>query len=101
MSVRIFQPSKNAMQSGRGATHQWLLEYDQTVARQADPLMGWTSSRDTRQQLRLRFDTKEEAIAYCEREGLMYSLEEPRERKVRPKAYADNFAFQRPFPWTH
>ncbi len=101
MTVRIFQPPKTAMQSGRAQTKRWVVEFEQEMARHAEPLMGWTSGRDTRQQLRLRFDTKEEAVAYCERNGLMYSIEIQHERAVRPKAYADNFAFQRPFPWTH
>jgi hypothetical protein len=101
MTVRIYQPAKNAMQSGRGTTQRWLVEHEPSAPRQVEPLMGWTSSADTRQQLRLWFATREEAIAYCEREGLMYVVEAPRERQVRPKAYADNFAAGRPFPWTH
>jgi hypothetical protein len=67
----------------------------------AEPLMGWTSSADTRAQLRLRFDTLEEAIAYAQKEGLMYSVERPHERKVKPKAYADNFKYDRLGRWTH
>jgi len=101
MTVRIYQPAKNAMQSGRGTARRWLVEHEQSAPRQVEPLMGWTSSADTRQQLRLWFDSREEAVAYCEREGLMYVIEAPRERQVRPKAYADNFAAGRPFPWTH
>jgi hypothetical protein len=101
MTVRIYQPAKNAMQSGRGTTKRWLVEHEQSAPRQVEPLMGWTSSADTRQQLRLWFESREEAIAYCERENLMYIVEAPRERQVRPKAYADNFAAGRPFPWTH
>lgn len=101
MPVRIYQPPKNAMQSGRGKTKYWLVEFEPEAPRQVDPLMGWTSSRDTRQQLRLRFETKEEAIEYCQREGLMFTLEEPEPRRLQPKAYADNFAAKRAFPWTH
>lgn len=101
MTVRIYQPPKNAMQSGRATTRRWVVEFEPAAPRQVEPLMGWTSSADTRQQLRLRFDSKEEAVAYCEREGLMYTLEEPQSRVVKPKAYADNFAAGRPFPWTH
>jgi hypothetical protein len=101
MTVRIHQPAKNAMQSGRATTRRWLVEFEPAAPRQVEPLMGWTSSADTRQQLRLWFATKEEAIAYCEREGLMYQVEEARPRTLRPKAYADNFAAGRPFPWTH
>ena len=88
------------MQQGRAGTERWLLEFE-PGAREVEPLMGWTSSRDTRRQLRLTFDSKEEAVAYAEKHGLMYSLEEPRERKVRPKAYAENFRTDRMGRWTH
>ena len=100
MDVRIYKPAKTAMQQGRAGTDRWILEYE-PGARDVEPLMGWTSSRDTRRQLRLRFDSKEAAIAYAEKHGLMYSLEEPRERQVRPKAYADNFRYDRMGRWTH
>jgi hypothetical protein len=63
--------------------------------------MGWTSSGDMRQQLRLRFDTKEEAIAYCQRQGIAYQLTEPKPVARRGMSYADNFAFNRRGSWTH
>ena len=100
MDVRIFKPAKTAMQQGRPGTDRWILEFE-PGAREVEPLMGWTSSRDTRRQLRLRFDSKEDAIAYAEKHGLMYSIDEPKERQVRPKAYADNFRFDRMGRWTH
>jgi hypothetical protein len=65
MRARIYRPAKNAMQSGKARTKQWLLEYEPETARTIDPLMGWTSSRDMRQQLCLEFDTAEEAVAYA------------------------------------
>ena len=46
--------------------------------------MGWTSSGDMKQQLSLRFDTKEEAVAYCERKGIPYQVIEPKEPVRRP-----------------
>ena len=101
MQVRIYQPPKTAMQSGRARANVWMMEFEPTAARQVEPLMGWTSSADTRAQLRLRFDTLEEAIAYAKAEGLMYSVEKPRERKIKPKAYADNFKYDRLGRWTH
>ena len=101
MDVRIYQPAKTAMQSGRANTKDWVLEFEPTAPRTHDPLMGWTSSRDTRQQLRLTFPTKEEAIAYAQAHGLMYSVQEPKPHVVKPKAYADNFASSRKQPWTH
>lgn len=101
MQVRIFQPPKNPMQSGRATTRRWVMEFEPQSPRKVEPLMGWTSSADTRAQLRLHFDTLEEAIAYAKQEGLMYSVERPRERKVKPKLYADNFKYDRLGRWTH
>ena len=62
MAARIYKPAKTAMQSGLGKTKDWVVDFDQEEPRQVEPLMGWTSSADMRQQLRLRFPTKEEAI---------------------------------------
>jgi len=93
--VRISRPTKNAMQSGRANATRWLVEYAPSDAQKADPLMGWAGSRDTNRQLKLWFDSKEEAVAYATRKGLAYEIEEPQERVIKPKAYADNFAFTR------
>jgi hypothetical protein len=102
MQARIFKPAKTAMQSGRANTEKWVLEFAPSARREADPLMGWTSSDDTRRQLSLRFSTREEAVAYAEREGIPFVLvEEPQQRKPQPKAYADNFRFDRLSNWTH
>jgi hypothetical protein len=101
MNVRIYRPAKGATQSGLGRTKLWHLEFEQTSAREIEPLMGWTSSDDMQRQVNLRFDTKEEAIAYAEREGLAYSVEEPTESKPRTMAYSDNFKFNRVGSWTH
>ena len=101
MTARIYEPAKTAMQSGRARTKLWLLEFDQTKPREIEPLMGWTSSGDMRQQVKLWFDTKEEAVAYAAREGIAYRVEEPHEEKRRTMSYADNFKFNRVGPWTH
>lgn len=95
MTARIFQPHKNAMQSGRANVRRWRLEFDQASAREIDPLMGWTSSGDMKQQLSITFETKEEAVAFAEREGITYQLQEPKARQVRPKSYAENFKSDR------
>jgi NADH dehydrogenase ubiquinone Fe-S protein 4 len=79
------------MQSGRGKTHQWMLQFERDAPQVADPLMGWIGSSDTRPQLRLLFDTREEAIAFAERNNLSYVVHEPRAHKVRAKSYAENF----------
>jgi hypothetical protein len=101
MTARIFKPAKNAMQSGTAKTREWQLDYEPEQPRAIEPLMGWTSSGDMKQQLTLRFDSKEEAVAYCEREGIPYQVSEPKEPARRQAAYADNFAFRRAEPWTH
>ncbi len=101
MQARIYRPAKTAMQSGRAGSKDWVLEFEPESARRVEPLMGWTSSGDMRGQVRLNFETKEDAIGYARRQGLMYTLEEPRERRPRRKAYADNFRTGRAIPWTH
>lgn len=89
--VRIFRPAKTAMQSGQAGTQEWMLEFEPGSRRFHDPLMGWIGSRDTQTQVRLRFDTREEAIAYAERNGYAYAVREPHQHRIRPKSYADNF----------
>ena len=100
MKVRIYKPAKTAMQSGVGKIKEWVLE-SEPMPKILDPLMGWTGSRDTMQQVRLQFATVEEAKAYAEKKGWHYTVEMPRPRHVRPKAYADNFAYNRIGRWTH
>jgi hypothetical protein len=101
MTARIFKPARTAMQSGEARTKEWVLEFAPASPRSADPLMGWTSSRDTQTQVRLEFDSKEEAIAYATREGLAYTVAEPKPRKPIRKSYADNFRYGRIDNWTH
>lgn len=90
--VRIYQPSKTAMQSGRRKTHKWVLEFEPEAPELPDPLMGWMGSSDTRRQVRLEFATREEAVAYAERNGLHYRLRPPHHPAIRPKSYAENFS---------
>tara|TARA_R110001606_G_scaffold122560_1_gene255597 strand:- start:301 stop:606 length:306 start_codon:yes stop_codon:yes gene_type:complete len=101
MKARIYQPAKTAMQSGRGKTHQWILEYEPTRRQQLDPMMGWPGAGDTRQQVRLKFDTLEEATAFARKNGIEYQVQTPKQRSIKPKAYADNFAYGRKVPWSH
>jgi hypothetical protein len=102
MLARIFRPSKNAMQSGKGNTREWLLEFEAKDALRSDPLMGWTVTSDTESsQVRLAFDTKEDAVRYAVQNGIAFQLVDPKPAKRIIKAYADNFAFGRKVPWTH
>ena len=101
MPARIYKPSKTAMQSGFANTRDWVLDFEPELPRHVEPLMGWTSSGDMRQQLRLRFESKEEAVAYCERRGISYQVTESAPTKRRVMSYADNFSFKRRDAWTH
>jgi hypothetical protein len=91
MKVRIYQPAKTAMQSGTANTAHWLVEPEPESKRFIEPLMGWTASGDTTQQLRMRFPTKQEAIAFAEKNGFEYTVREPKKASVKPKSYAENF----------
>jgi len=89
------------MQSGTARTREWVLDYEPEQPREVEPLMGWTSSGDMRQQVALRFDSAEEAVAYCQRQGIAFQLSESKPAARRTIAYSDNFAFKRRDPWTH
>jgi hypothetical protein len=101
MSARIYRPAKTAMQSGNAKTKEWALDFEPEQPRMVEPLMGWTSSSDMKQEVRLRFDTKDEAIAYCERNGIPYQVFDAPLSIRRRIAYSDNFAYQRRDAWTH
>jgi len=101
MLARIYRPSKTAMQSGKAKSKDWCLEFEPASARTIDPLMGWTSSSDMNGQVRLTFETREDAVTYAERHGISFRLQEPKEAPLILKAYADNFATSRKQPWTH
>ena len=96
MRVRIFQRTRNVMQSGRATTDLWICEPEIETPRRPDPLMGWISAGDTLGQVAMRFPTKEEAIAFAEKNGWDYSVDLPKPRRVRPRNYADNFRYERP-----
>jgi len=99
--ARIYKPARTAMQSGTAKTKEWVLEFEPEAAREVEPLMGWTSSGDMRQQVRLQFDNAEEAVAYCERRGIAYQVTEAKTPARRTISYSDNFAFKRREAWTH
>jgi hypothetical protein len=91
MTARIYQRPKNAMQSGKALTDQWVLEFEQSEARQPDPLMGWTGSGDTQAQVVLKFATREEAQAYAAKYGIPARVHATPPRNLKIQAYADNF----------
>ena len=103
MRARIYQPARNAMQSGQAKTKIWYLDFAPATARDIDPLMGWTSSDDTQSQVRLKFESREAAEAYAKEQGLEYTVTEPHKRaaNIRARGYGENFASDRRANWTH
>jgi hypothetical protein len=94
-TARIFKPARNAMQSGKAKTKDWILEFEPAAAKRADPLMGWAGSTDTTGQVQLSFATREEAEAHARRIGLDYVVAEPHQPALKIRAYADNFRYDR------
>ena len=96
MTARIYRPSRSATQSGR-----WLLEFEPEQPREIEPLMGWTSSGDMKSQIKLWFDSKEEALDYAARNGIDARVEEPAPTSRKILSYSDNFKANRLTQWTH
>lgn len=96
MDVRIYRPAKSAMQSGRAKAQDWVLEYELKTARQPDGLMGWTSSGDALNEVRLSFSTMDDAVAYALKKGWGYTVQTAEERTIRPRNYVDNFKYVPP-----
>ncbi len=83
------------MQSGRAQLRKWVLEYEPATSRRPDPLMGWASAEDTLDQVSLRFDSLDEAVAFAEKQALDYTVITPHDETEKPKSYADNFRYDR------
>ena len=101
MTIKIYKPSKTSMQSGLGKTKLWLAEYISDTDTVKDTLMGWNSSLDTKKQIKIFFDTKEQAVIWAQNNNYQYYVYEPKIRKIKPKNYASNFDINKKEPWTH
>lgn len=101
MTIKIYKPSKSSMQSGLGKTKQWLVEYIDEKDKIKDTLMGWNSSLDTKEQIKIFFETKDQAILWAKNNNEQFIVIEPKERKIKPKNYSSNFDMNRKEPWTH
>ena len=91
-NCRIFKPTKTAMQSGRANTKKWVLEFQPLKKPQKDVLMGWNGLSSTKNQIRMSFRTKEDALAFAKRNKLQTIIDEPNERVMHVKRYSDNFS---------
>ena len=101
MTIKIYKPSKSSMQSGLGKTKQWVAEYVDKEDKIKDTLMGWNSSLDTKEQIKMFFATKDQAIVWAKNNNEQFIVIEPKERKIKPKNYSSNFDMNRKEPWTH
>jgi hypothetical protein len=101
MRVRVYRPARSTMQAALRATRHWVIEFPGESPSVPDPLMGWTSSAETRPQVRLRFNSLAEAIKFAQEHGWDPDIEEPGSAKELPKSYAANFSWDRKTPWSH
>jgi len=101
MIIKIFKPSKTAMQSGLGKTKLWLAEYISETDGGKDSLMGWNSSLDTENQIRIFFETKKQAIEWAKSKNYQFFVQEPRVKIIKPKSYSSNFDYNKKESWTH
>ncbi|SGY19457.1 BQ5605_C014g07653 [Microbotryum silenes-dioicae] len=94
-SVRIFRPSPPSSQSAKATSHHWRIDWDilQGAGRWENPLMGWASTADYLQGTHLKFNTKDAAIHFCEKQGYQYFVQEPQQAKFKPKSYASNYNY--------
>ncbi|GAA4661588.1 ETC complex I subunit [Bartonella pachyuromydis] len=101
MIARIYSPAKTAMQSGRRNTGFWILQYEPLQAKMLEPLMGYTATADISNQVKIHFNSKEEAIAFARRNAISYRVEKTHRSIRRAVSYSDNFRSDRQQPWTH
>ncbi|WP_273720693.1 MULTISPECIES: ETC complex I subunit [unclassified Bartonella] len=101
MIARIYSPAKTAMQSGRRNTGFWILQYEPSQAKMLEPLMGYTSTSDISSQIKIHFKSKEEAIAFADKNAIPYRVERTHRSIRRVVSYSDNFRSDRQQPWTH
>ncbi len=97
----IYKPMKTAMQSGYVLKNYWILEFLDISKTYLDPLMGWSGSKDTKKQIKLKFFSKEDAIKFANDKKINFRLKSEIKRKIKPKSYAENFSFNKKVPWTH
>jgi hypothetical protein len=91
MAARIFQRSRNAMQSGKARAGEWVLQFESHRPDEPDPLTGWSGGADTQSQVTIGFPTLEAAKAYADKYQIAYHLVPPATQKLKLQSYADNF----------
>ncbi|XP_026461505.1 NADH dehydrogenase [ubiquinone] iron-sulfur protein 4, mitochondrial-like [Ctenocephalides felis] len=92
--VRIYKPPKNAMQSGTNNIQHWQMEFDNRQ-RWENPLMGWASTGDPLSNLKIDFNSAEDAIAHCEKNGWEWYVEHKTTKPEKVKNYGINFSWNK------
>ena len=82
MKALIYKPSKSVTQSGSKKTDKWILEFSRSSSPTIDPLMKWTSSTDTQNQVKMKFSSKDLAVTYAEKNSIEYRVKEPKKSKI-------------------
>lgn len=101
MYAKIYKPRPSAMSSGRASTTKWVLEYEDREPHAIDPLTGNAISTDMREQIRLQFDSLNDAVSYAKANKIPHRVHGAKSTARIPRSYADNFAYDRKLPWTH
>ena len=101
MKAKIYQPSKSVTQSGSKKYSNWILEFPRSSSTTIDPVMNWTSSSDTQNQVKIKFSSKELAIAFAKKNSIDYTIRETKKSKIKPKSYSENFLYDKKTPSTH
>lgn len=82
------------MQSGSYGTRRWMIEFD-TKERWENPLMGWTSTADPLSNMKVDFESAEDAADFCFKNGWNYYIEPKQMRTFKSKSYGANFSWNK------
>lgn len=102
--VRIHQPGRSVTQSAPGR-RRWLLEFAPADPPSRSGFARSGSATDPLAHLRIEFPDRASAIAFAERHGWPYEVEEPPARRIHYRSYADQLrsdlsgAIARVWPW--
>ena len=101
MYAKIYKAEPSAMTSGRANAGVWMLDFQSTQPRVIDALTGNTRNVDTRAQLEMKFESKEDAVSYAKANNIPHRvIDRPKSKRIS-RSYSENFDYDRKLPWTH
>lgn len=89
MVARIYKSVSSPTQSGQG-TNKWVIEFTHEKMT-IDPIMGWASSYDTMHEIKMTFNSEEEAIRFACENNYKFEVIPQHNPKIIKKSYSDNF----------